>query len=103
MDELAKDTGGEAIYNTNGLNDAVNRVLNDGTHYYTLTYTPTNKKMDSRLRHIEVTLTQGDWWPRRLRRSSPARAIFGVQEATVSCSMPFCSCAAPACSGWSCG
>jgi VWFA-related protein len=61
MDELAKDTGGEAIYNTNGLNDAVNRVLNDGTHYYTLTYTPTNKKMDSQLRHIGVKLTQGNY------------------------------------------
>ena len=61
MDELAKDTGGEAIYNTNGLNDAVNRVLNDGTHYYTLTYTPTNKKMDSRLRRIEVKLAQGGY------------------------------------------
>jgi VWFA-related protein len=28
MDELAKDTGGEALYNTNGLNDALAHVLN---------------------------------------------------------------------------
>lgn len=56
MDELAKDTGGEALYNTNGLNDALNQVLNHGTHYYTLTYSPTDKNMDGRLRHIEVKL-----------------------------------------------
>jgi VWFA-related protein len=61
MDELAIDTGGEAIYNTNGLNDALGRVLNDGTHYYTLTYAPTNKSMDGRLRHIEVKLTNGSY------------------------------------------
>jgi hypothetical protein len=61
MDELARDTGGEAFYNTNGLNDALDRVLNDGTHYYTLTYTPTNKRMDGQLRRIQVKLTQGSY------------------------------------------
>lgn len=57
MDELAKDTGGEALYNTNGLNDALARVLNHGTHYYTITYSPANRNMDGRLRHIEVKVS----------------------------------------------
>ena len=57
MDELARDTGGEALYNTNGLNDALDRVLSHGTHYYTITYSPTNKNMDGRLRHIEVKVS----------------------------------------------
>jgi VWFA-related protein len=61
MDELAKDTGGEALYNTNGLNDALDRVLNHGTHYYTITYSPPNKNMDGRLRHIEVKVTGGNY------------------------------------------
>jgi VWFA-related protein len=61
MDELAKDTGGEALYNTNGLNDALDHVLNHGTHYYSVTYSPTDKKMDGRLRHIEVKVSQGDY------------------------------------------
>ncbi len=31
MDELAKDTGGETFYNTNGLSDAMAHVIRDGT------------------------------------------------------------------------
>jgi VWFA-related protein len=61
MDELAKDTGGKAFYNTNGLNDALDRVLNHGTHYYTITYSPPNKNMDGRLRHIEVKVSGGSY------------------------------------------
>jgi hypothetical protein len=61
MDELAKDTGGEAYYNTNGLNEALDDVLKHGTHYYTITYAPTNKSMDGRLRHIEVKVSGGNY------------------------------------------
>ncbi len=59
MDELAKDTGGQAFYNTNGLNDALTRVVNNGTRYYSLAYTPANPKMDGKYRHIQVKLLQG--------------------------------------------
>jgi VWFA-related protein len=61
MDELATDTGGKAFYNTNGLNDALDHVLNHGTHYYTLSYSPPNKNMDGRLRHIEVKVSGGTY------------------------------------------
>jgi VWFA-related protein len=61
MDELAKDTGGEALYSTNGLNQALDRVLNHGTHYYTITYAPANKNMDGRLRRIEVKVSGGSY------------------------------------------
>ncbi len=56
MEELAKDTGGQAFYNTNGLNDALTRVVNNGTRYYTLTYTPTDKTMDGKFRHIQLNM-----------------------------------------------
>ena len=56
MQELAHETGGEAFYNTNGLGDALNRVINSGTRYYTLTYTPTNPNTDGKFRHIQVKL-----------------------------------------------
>jgi VWFA-related protein len=59
MDELAKDTGGQAFYNTNGLNDALTRVVNNGTRYYSLAYTPANQKMDGRYRRIQVKLLKG--------------------------------------------
>jgi VWFA-related protein len=59
MDQLAKDTGGQAYYNTNGLNDALGRVVNNGTRYYSLAYTPSNSKMDGKYRRIQVKLVNG--------------------------------------------
>ncbi len=58
MEQLAKDTGGQAIYNTNGLNDALTRVVRNGNHYYALAYTPTNSNMDGKYRHIQVKLAR---------------------------------------------
>jgi hypothetical protein len=57
METLAEDTGGKAFYDTNGLNDALARAVNYGSHYYTLAYTPTDKKMDGRYRRIQVKLS----------------------------------------------
>jgi VWFA-related protein len=56
MEQLARETGGQAIYNTNGLNDALSRVVNNGTRYYSLTYSPSNANMDGKYRHIQVKL-----------------------------------------------
>jgi VWFA-related protein len=54
MNQIAQDTGGKAIYNTNDLDTAISRSVADGSHYYTLTYSPANKKMDGHYRKIEV-------------------------------------------------
>jgi VWFA-related protein len=59
MDELAKDTGGKAFYNGNGLSEAVARAINNGAQYYSLTYTPSNALMDGKYRHIQVKLLKG--------------------------------------------
>jgi VWFA-related protein len=59
MDELARDTGGQAFYNTNGLNDALTRVVNNGTRYYSLAYSPSNSTMDGKYRRIQVKLLKG--------------------------------------------
>ena len=59
MDEIAKDTGGEAFYNTNGLKEALARVISNGAHYYTISYSPTDKQADGRYRSIEVKLLKG--------------------------------------------
>ena len=61
MEQLANDTGGKAYFNTNDLNAAMTRAINDGSHYYTLVYTPTNKKMDGQYRRIEIKLSQGNY------------------------------------------
>jgi hypothetical protein len=56
MEELARDTGGRAYYNTNGLSDAITHAVDEGAHYYTLAYTPSNKQMDAKFRKIQVKL-----------------------------------------------
>ncbi len=59
MEDLAKDTGGQAYYNTNGLNGALARVVNNGARYYSLTYSPSNTTMDGKFRRIQVKLVSG--------------------------------------------
>jgi VWFA-related protein len=61
LELLAKETGGEAIYDTNGLASALAKTVNDGSHYYSLTYKPTEKKTDGSFRQIGVKLKQGNY------------------------------------------
>jgi VWFA-related protein len=56
MNQIASDTGGKAIYNTNDIDTAIGQSVADGSHYYTLVYSPANKKMDGHYRKIEVKL-----------------------------------------------
>lgn len=61
MDEVAHDTGGEAFYNTNGLKDALAHVIDNGTHYYAISYSPTDKRLDGGYRPISVKLRDGHY------------------------------------------
>ena len=54
MDTLADSTGGRAFYNTNALSDAVSKAIDAGANYYTLSYTPTDRKEDGGYRKIEI-------------------------------------------------
>jgi len=59
MSEMAGATGGHAFYNTNGLTQAVATAINDGSNFYTLTYTPANPARDGKFRKIKVQLARG--------------------------------------------
>jgi VWFA-related protein len=59
MSQMAEATGGRAFFNTNGLTQAVATAINDGSNFYTLTYTPANPARDGRFRKIKVQLAQG--------------------------------------------
>ena len=61
MEILAKDSGGEAYYDTNGLGNALLRVINNGSRYYTISYATSNPKMDGKFRHIEVKVSGGKY------------------------------------------
>jgi len=78
MDELAFRTGGRAFYNTNGLADAMNQVVENGGRFYTLTYTPSDRKLDGGLRNVVVKVP-GDRYKLDYRRGyyavSPQEAL----------------------------
>jgi VWFA-related protein len=48
MSALASETGGEVIAGTNDMSKALARAMQNGSHYYTLSYTPTNKNFDGK-------------------------------------------------------
>ena len=56
MFAMAEDTGGQAYVNTNGLTQAVAKAIENGSNYYTLTYSPSNKVWDGRFRAIKIKL-----------------------------------------------
>jgi VWFA-related protein len=61
MEQLASDTGGEANYSSNDLKKSMAQTIQNGAHYYTLVYTPTNTKMDGEFRRINVKPIQGKY------------------------------------------
>lgn len=54
MEEMADRTGGMAFYNTNGIDGAVQKSIEDGSVYYTLAYYPEDKTWNGKFRKIQV-------------------------------------------------
>ena len=58
MYQMALDTGGHAYVDTNGLSEAVTKIIDSSSNYYTLSYTPTDSKQDGKFHKIQVKLAQ---------------------------------------------
>jgi VWFA-related protein len=56
MQQMADATGGRAFVNTNGLKEAVEKAIDSGSNYYTIAYTPTDRKWNGDYRKIQVKL-----------------------------------------------
>jgi VWFA-related protein len=56
MKQLADQTGGQAYFNSNGIAQAINTAAEQGSNYYALSYTPTNRIYDGKFRKIHVSL-----------------------------------------------
>ena len=56
MEQIATDTGGHAFYNNNDLAGAVQKAIEAGSNYYTLTYTPADHNWNGEYRAIRVDL-----------------------------------------------
>ncbi len=61
MEELAAQTGGQALYGANDFGKQAEQALRTGSHYYTLVYTPPASKPDAKLRRIDVKTNQSDY------------------------------------------
>jgi len=58
MDTIAGATGGHAYHGNNRLKELIDKAVENGENYYSLTYSPTNMKYDGLERHIEVSLAK---------------------------------------------
>lgn len=58
MDEVADGTGGKAFYNTNGIQQAIDAAVEQGSDYYVFSYTPSNDKFDGAFRKVRVSLAR---------------------------------------------
>jgi hypothetical protein len=56
LNALAKDTGGEAFFNTNDTAGAMGRALDDNQVYYTLGYYPAIAESDKKFRKIAIRI-----------------------------------------------
>ncbi|MEZ2348109.1 VWA domain-containing protein [Terriglobus sp. RCC_193] len=56
MEELADATGGKAFFNTNDIAGAMHQAVDDGSRFYTLSYTPPSGVKPDQFRDIAVTV-----------------------------------------------
>jgi VWFA-related protein len=61
MEDLARETGGRAFYNTNALDRAMASAIDEGAHYYALAYAPSNEQNDGKYRRIEVKFSENTY------------------------------------------
>ncbi len=61
MTSLAAATGGHAYIETNDLARAVKDAIDQGSHFYSLSYSPTNSNLDGKLRRIKVQLAHSGY------------------------------------------
>jgi VWFA-related protein len=78
MKILAEQTGGKAFMNGNGLAKVIRQVSETSGDFYSLSYTPANRKMDGTCRPIEVRVAGNYKLPyRRLRPAVAPRRRHG--------------------------
>ncbi len=84
MKEIAQDTGGEAFIDTNGLKDAVAQAIANGSHYYTIGYSPQITRFDGSFHRLKMTVDGGYAvaYRRGYYADDPAKAAIDPQQAT---------------------
>ncbi len=78
---LAEESGGKAYSNTNGLSQVMADISSTSGDFYTLSYSPSNSKMDGSYRTIDVKVGGGSY------KLSYRRGYFAVDEALPGSSL----------------
>lgn len=60
LNALARDTGGQAVFDSNDFGEVFARVVSDTSAYYVIGYESTNPRLDGKYRRIKVTTKRGD-------------------------------------------
>jgi hypothetical protein len=58
MDAIAAASGGKAYYGNNHIDELIDKAVDHGENYYSLSYEPTNSKYDGLQRNIQITLSK---------------------------------------------
>ena len=61
LNALARDTGGQAVFDSNDFGDVFSRVVSDTSAYYVIGYESTNPRLDGKYRRIKVTTKRSDY------------------------------------------
>jgi VWFA-related protein len=59
MEQIAKETGGQAYYNRNALGQVLEEAIADGSSYYTIGYAPQDHNYNGALRSVDVRVESG--------------------------------------------
>jgi hypothetical protein len=59
MEDVARATGGKAFYDNNGISQAAAHVLDTSGSFYTLTYSPSNFRVDNKWHNVRIKLDGG--------------------------------------------
>jgi len=88
MQQIAEETGGVAFLDTNDLESAVARAIQNGASYYTLAYIPETKPGDTRFHKIQVTIPEAPSYHLAYRRGyvadSAAKQASGAQTSSMA-------------------
>lgn len=83
--QMATETGGIAIINSNGIKEGLKKITSDMSAYYVLGYYTSNTKWDGKLRKLRVKLkSTGQTIRARYEYQSPSEADIAAMRAAAS-------------------
>jgi VWFA-related protein len=81
LNALARDTGGEAFFNTNDTTGAMGRALDDNQVYYAIAYYPTSEESEKKFRKITIKIKNHPEYVVRAQRGYlPADSLKKTKE-----------------------